>query len=146
MAKGRRRGRGDLSTPNRVIDPPADDRLSWAPTPIGSLRGPVDLIAIEDRRTYHPDPVAPLRSPRRWRHRLVLPAPQPINSPLRPGRSAIRPKLFRSSIPVFQSSKTLALCVRRKTRREVLLALGKGGGKHKRPRRNKWSGTKCSRS
>lgn len=43
----------------------------------------------------------------------------------------------------FTEPKQVPICVRRKERREVLLAKGKGGGNHKPPRRNNWSDVEC---
>lgn len=43
----------------------------------------------------------------------------------------------------FNVPAEVAICSRRKERREVLLAKGKGGGAHRKPRRNPWSDVKC---
>lgn len=43
----------------------------------------------------------------------------------------------------FAHPQEVAVCARRGIRREVLLAKGKGGAKHRRPRRNQWSNVKC---
>lgn len=138
MAKGRRKGR-DTADVARWDPLPR----SWDPAPISpSAIRSYPLIEVEDRREWHPDPVAPLRSPRRWRHRLTL--PQVVISPARPARFGVSAtKTYSPTLPAFHAPKTLALCVRRKQRREVIFAKGKGGGKHRRPRRNKWSNYSC---
>lgn len=43
----------------------------------------------------------------------------------------------------FANPQQIPVCVRRKERREVLLAKGKGGGNHRKARRNQWSDVKC---
>lgn len=43
----------------------------------------------------------------------------------------------------FRSPKHVQLCVRREQRREVLLAKGRGGGRHRRPKRNRFSNVRC---
>lgn len=43
----------------------------------------------------------------------------------------------------FAVPKQTMVCVRRTIRRQVLFAKGRGGGGHKRPRRNQWSNVRC---
>lgn len=44
---------------------------------------------------------------------------------------------------VVREPNVAALCVRRERRREVLFAKGKGGGRHRKPRRNENSDIQC---
>lgn len=93
--------------------------------------GPVaDLREIEDRRTWHPlsgrRPAAGLISPR---HRL---------------REVAVSKTARIPWAVgFQDAVQVAVCIRRKERKEVLHAIGKVGGGHKRPRYSWYSEIVC---
>lgn len=92
------------------------------------------LQLLEDRRLFHPD--AELRAPRSFftKPRLVIP---PAKQPLRNGAMFTSPKIG------FEVPRNVAICVRRKTRKEVIiakrLARNGGGAKH----RNIWSNVKC---
>lgn len=127
MAKGRSRFRAANAvgaTRSRYVI--ANPRLS-APV---SFSRPLDLLAIEDRRTFHPARMfrAPLSVSRRAFAKVVA----------RPNR-ALHRETFSFAVP-----QKVALCVRRKERREVLHALKRtrsGGGRSKR--RNAWSAVKC---
>lgn len=44
----------------------------------------------------------------------------------------------------FKVPHSVVICARRKARREVLFAQGKGGGRHRRPRRTTSSSVSCS--
>lgn len=99
---------------------------------LSSSLGPVAALAVEDRRTYHPDVYRPVRSTRVPRHRLIVPA--------RAQKAARPARLFSVG---FRNPSELLVCVRRKVRREVLLAKGRGGGGHRRPRRNAYSDVRC---
>ncbi|AZL82922.1 hypothetical protein [Apis mellifera associated microvirus 45] len=113
---------------------------------------------FEDRRIFNPEPTV-ARTPRRV-VRLQLPkvprlvARQATRSPIRRSRngyvrSAPSPhgyallKSGRHRGLVFSVPEAVPICVRRKRRREVLLALGKGGGGKRRPRYNKFSNVRC---
>lgn len=65
----------------------------------------------------------------------------------RPTRLTTSPGYHHSfSPPVqigYEHPRVVATCVRRHQRREVLFASGKGGGKHKKPRFNSRSTTRC---
>lgn len=88
---------------------------------------------IEDRRTFRPDGAAKhTRSSRRSRIPLVAHDTRGIRS--------------NFSVPVhvaFKAPRYVAVCVRRKQRREVLLAKGFGGGKHRKPKLNSYSNVRC---
>lgn len=45
----------------------------------------------------------------------------------------------------FEKPRGVLVCVRRQMRKEVILAKGKGGAKHRRPRRGQWSHVQCRR-
>lgn len=126
MAKRRRRsGKRDVSFIPRSAD------LRWP-----GVRRPLrlsPLLPVEDRRRYHP-----LREFRpahvlggRSASRVVLDRPRT--------RPFSFPDVLRFAIP-----KKVALCIRRKERRETLFAMKRtrsGAGRPKR--RNYWSAIKC---
>lgn len=101
----------------------------------------LDLLPVEDRRTYHPEKFfRPARMI--WGH-PVGPV-RPSESKRRPGRSwlpgAISPRLK------FADVQRTIICVRRKRRKEVLHALrktGKGRGR-RRPHFNFYSKISCN--
>lgn len=102
---------------------------------------PSPVTLVEDRRFYNPlGSYAPARSLNR-RSRLVIVSPNVNKS--RPVSSFRVPSAIGFDVP-----SRVAVCVRRKQRKEVLHALkftgkGSGGGKH---RRTYWSGVSCSGS
>lgn len=99
---------------------------------------PSSLSLIEDRRFFHPlVDVAPARS-FRARPRLVVHSPN-VN------RNAVRNKFAVPSGIGFDVPRNVVICVRRKSRKEVLHALkftGRGSGAGKK-RRNYWSDVSC---
>lgn len=100
-------------------------------------RVPSSLSLLEDRRQFHP--LAEFRPARSFltRPRLVIAQPN-VN---KPRRSTLRiPSQVGFDVP-----RNVAVCVRRKSRKEVLHALrftgrGSGGGAK---RRNYWSDVSC---
>lgn len=87
----------------------------------------------EDRRDFHPEGnVRPARAFRNYAARSIL---------VTPPSSSVR-KVSRTS---FAYPKAVPICVRRKERREVLMAIGKGGGRHSPPKRNAYSNISCKR-
>lgn len=76
----------------------------------------------------------------------VLPprqAARSLSRSVRPSSRLLRaPGLVGTRIG-FAIPEKVAICVRRHARREVILALGKGGSRHRKPRRNAWSGIQC---
>lgn len=103
--------------------------------PINSpvVRSP--LVEVEDYRLFTPDPVRKAKSSRRSSVSLQL-APA-IGRPVS-GRpfSDVQRLMFRAP-------KYVLVCVRRKQRKEVLFALGKGGRGNRRGRRNFFSDVRC---
>lgn len=91
------------------------------------------LLDIEDRRTFHPDRLAPSRTPRQVA-RLLMIVPKA-------GRST---RLSRE-VYSFKIPKTTAVCVRREIRKQVIHAKGRAGTKVRRPRRNAFSSISCRR-
>lgn len=93
-----------------------------------------DLRLVEDRRTWHPDgpTYRPVRAINSQRPRLK---PVAFSSPK-----------LKNLIPTalgFEVPKKVAICVRRKQRKEVLFAKQKTGRGSARPKRNQWSDIKC---
>lgn len=85
------------------------------------------LSEVEDNRTYQPDAsTAPL-------FRRIS------SKPVR--RLRVAPHSL--SGVAFSVSASVITCVRRKDRREVLMAKGKGGGAHRPPKRNDKSEVQC---
>lgn len=133
MAKSKSRGGRDLFTPSPSIARPVGlPRLSSRP---------VNLTLFEDRRTFHPaGPYRPAFSVPRISARVVV--PRISARPGLVGAKARTPKLYQLS---FQVPAKVALCVRRKRRKEVLHAKGVAGSKKRMraPRRNYWSSISC---
>lgn len=127
---GRRRGR-DRDTTDIASPVP---RLAPAPTvwPSGLLQ------AIEDRRLYHPE--GPWAQPKGLFRTASEVVGTPARSPRSVGgqRSGLSPDYFK-----FRSPKAVVKCVRRKQRREVLFATGKGGRGWRKKRRDQWSDVHC---
>lgn len=98
-----------------------------AALPLSVLQSP-----ILDRRTYHP--LRKLRPMTMVRHLSRQVAKQnPTFNQLSQTKAILS----------FANPKKVALCVRRKIRKQVILALGKGGGGHRPPRRNETSNFSC---
>lgn len=146
---GRRtRNRRDAS---RIASAPQD--RSWAdPEPLAlptlpfqpAIRSP--LTSVEDRRMWHPDPSPVARSSRRSRVPVHLPQAKRRSGPL--SRSpkfllATARSHYLTSGLTFRAPQYVAVCVRRKRRREVLFARGKGGGGKRPGRRNFFSNVRC---
>lgn len=82
---------------------------------------------------WHPDPLRPPKAFMRSATRLVV-----KSTP-----NALRNDTLSHRVG-FAVPKKVAICIRRKQRREVILALGKGGkGARARRRRNRWSDVDC---
>lgn len=92
--------------------------------------------STEDRREYHPDPYRP---PATYTSEPAYVSPSPI-SKTKKGR--LRSNAFIAHTLSFNHPKKVLLCVKRKTRREVLLALGRGNGRAKK-HRNHYSKIRC---
>lgn len=141
MAKGRSRSR------NQTFYRDAADiarRSLVRTTPL------VDLKALEDRRTFSPDGFrSPAKSFTTPRHRLT----ESITYPKSLQRKTLRYTKYPTYSPVistrriaFENPEDVAICVRRKTRREVLHALKKTGSRGQKPKRFSWySSVSCKR-
>lgn len=104
----------------------------------------------QDRRLHHPDgrpnrPQQKLNGTRLPPHRTKNTKKIPIHRG--PAGRPLKTKTVRiQTVPPrikFALPKKTMVCVKRKVRREVLLALGRGGGRHKKPHRNRWSSISC---
>lgn len=94
------------------------------------------LLEVEDLRRFHPDQaVRPLRTVRGNRVRLAVHHVK--------GSHKGRPVLFWPNKIKPQVKDQVIMCIRRKARRGVLLALGQGGGFHRKPRRTPKSDMWC---
>lgn len=132
MARGRRRTN---YTPDAIISQSLDDSLLRELTPWPSL--PVSpLTEIEDRRQFHPDGFF-----RAWHEVDGRRGDQLQVKPSKMLRNAMQ---YMSSKVQFRNPDKTIVCVRRKSRREVLFAKRKaGGGSRRRPRRNWLSDVSC---
>lgn len=158
MAKGRSgHGQRDASDPS--LDP-SDGLLAEPVLPSGELSpDPPDQLPLtfsEDLRTFNPSPRAPRTVEGRTaevyrpgqlrriveRTRYLMEFPERIQSA--PHRYVHRPMARVSSKLGFDIPKQVIVCIRRKTRTEVLFAkrrTRKGAGANRR--RNEWSDFKC---
>jgi len=133
MARRRRDHAHDLiERPRDTFDIAMDPLRDLRPLdPIPMLRRQ-EVLDLGDRRFFHPErELAPAASRTRNDRRLV--ARSVVDYP---GASWRRPERFNVAGQV-------AICVRRKTRREVLFAKKRGGGGNRKPRWNEWSDVKC---
>lgn len=89
------------------------------------------VLASEDRRLFDPRrSVRPAGALSRGARRLVVPEVSTASG----------------TIPVgigFADSSKVAICVRRRVRREVIFAKRKGGGNHRPPLKSYWSDVQC---
>lgn len=94
---------------------------------------PSFLQTIEDRRTWYPTRVRPAATLSRLDQRRIV------------ERSRNSFESFPSLHLGFEVPRKVAVCVRRKTRREVILALKKAGAgaAQKRRKRNEYSDVRC---
>ena len=133
-----------LRSLNRGVDPFNSDLFLLRPVPAVPDPGYVTqkrsrpkprLRLVEDRRTWHPERQRrAARGFNRAATRVVAPRWAPLFG------AAVTAKLAFSSPP------SVAICVRRKQRREVMFALKKSGKRgQRRPRRSWYSSIKCRR-
>lgn len=140
--------------PPRDLSTIANDPLRGLLRPVQPIRPvvitrPLDLRVIEDRRTFHPDPIRPALNVRSQVHRLVAPKVGARSARKSPSRkssfSYSKPQaIFNRKAVMFQEPKKVLVCVRRKQRAEVLHATkrtGKGG--QRKPRYNRFSDVRC---
>lgn len=124
-----------MRSPERGLNiPTAKPRL----LPAYKIR-PLDLRVFEDRRLYAPNLN---KWPKRIIRRATLPA-RIIERPRDPRRVLAKTSISRLGME-FHAPKRVVLCVRRKQRREVIIALKHAGkGARSRKHRNEWSNVKC---
>lgn len=109
------------------------------PAPFPSLLPRVSLIELEDRRAYTPSGPAPLRSI----HRETFQTLQRTRSTRASARSSPLSAMLENT---FDDPQRVIVCLRRQTRKQVLHALkktGGRGGRKKKPRRTWQSQFKC---
>ena len=134
---------------------PSRPVLRWSPLILP--RSGRSLQAIEDRRTFNPDPYRPAAALRSPRHRLLvgslinaMGAKRPRQAP----RSGLRlaPGFGVPAVPAhvrFRGANSVLVCVRRRRRREALFArsrIGRRGMRLRRPRWSAYSSVSCRRS
>lgn len=124
MAKRRR----SISRTRDTLDITNQRLRSFISEPVRS-----HLQMLEDRREYHPLKPRPAKAVVRSSTRLVVPN--------------VKKPVFRSMpspAVSFAVPKHVAICVRRKARREVILAGGYGGRRRQRkPRWSEYSQVRC---
>lgn len=115
-------------------------------------RSSLNLLEIEDRRTFYPERVRPAKALRSHRHRLTLSAlSRQANARAKPrvsvmgaprARQIFDPTAARIS---FKGARTVAICIRRRQRRAALFASKRGalGAPRRRPRWNEYSYISC---
>lgn len=116
-------GRGNRPLPPVVTRARVNPSPSLFPSYFDSY-----VKALEDRRTFYPDPLfRPAAALPRHAARIVASSSGGGNA------------FYPSSRIAFAAPRGVAVCVRRKERREVLHALGKAGGRVSRRRRRTWT-------
>lgn len=134
MARGSRRAarmQSVIANPSRLLHHRINLIMSYRPLPRSPVRVPY-LAPITDRRTYHPAP----------RFRPVTVSGSRHHT-LAPGKKFLTP-FGVTPIVRFEAPRKIAVCVRRKTRREVLFAQRRTGKGARSPRRrDEWSDVSC---
>lgn len=138
MAKGKSSRGSAYGTPSSLtslLSPSKNYTLQ--PSPVTVIQTtPADVLGVVDRRTYSPTPYRVIASPRKAARLVPDRTGQSIRDQVGPVPAGVQ----------FNIPKKVAICVRRKARREIMHALkltrkaGKGGGKRNR---NLWSTIKC---
>lgn len=90
---------------------------------------------IQDRRRYYPDSGV-MRKEFRKPH-------IPPSTNRKALRLVIDPLGPLKQRPRFSLPRKVLVCVRRKIRKEVILATGSGGGNHRKPKRTEFSQVRC---
>lgn len=127
-----------LSLPDRLPD--LDD-ITRLPSLFSAIRSP--LTEVEDRRLFTPDPIQDV-APSSFRNTVASIGPaRPARTGQVTSRHLANNLMSPKPIEAFKRPEFTPVCVRRKQRREVLLALGRGGGGKRRPRRNSTSDIRC---
>lgn len=128
----------------RDLFPVAND--PWDVAGTSTPLDPVDMLQVEDRRTFHPAPAS-----RPFRALSTRLASWRVFDPVRPliPRQGPRGKGWSQTRAIFRFTHPngVAVCVRRGQRREVLHALGRTGAggprSHRPPRRSASSSISC---
>ncbi|AXH77384.1 MAG: hypothetical protein [Microviridae sp.] len=118
-----------------------EDRRLYSPTlgtldypPAKRISGAPARLIASSARAARPDP--------RYLPKLSTPT-------VRVGKSRSTELANKSLSPSvdprvsFNRPPQVALCERRALRKEIILATGRGGGKHKKPKLNRWSSISC---
>lgn len=116
----------------------ASRRWAAATVQVPALRlQPLTLMPTLDRRTWHP----------LGRSRPLTIAVDPPGGDRDAARRVARraPWSFTRSHDVFADPMKVSVCVRRETRKRVMHALGKAGGRVRPPKRNEFSEISCRR-
>lgn len=154
MSKRSGKRRVTNSNANRRLPLSGDDRYELSPYDRSrqmSFDFGSALRALEDRRTWHPEgPDRPFRSYKSSLHRLVV---GPVSPPRRRASRLSRTRDFQreafSTVPArigFERPRSVAVCVRRQQRKEVMFATRKAGRSgQKKPRWNHASRISCAR-
>lgn len=130
MAKRTRSRTTQLPKRPRVLPTNAIPRMRSLPRLVAPLS------TYEDRRTYHP-------ISRAFRPAFSIPRASRIIKAVEP-KAVRRFSAQTKATLAFADPRRVLVCLRRRARKEVLLALGKGGGGSKRkPRRNHLSEITC---
>ena len=120
-----------------------DLSLPFSLSPSRSIVEPFSspLTEVEDRRNWNPDGIlSPARSISKPRHRLKV-ADRKYNNDV---FSNLRNVSQTKGVITFQAPQKVAICIRRKIRKEVLFATNKGGKVgQRRPKRNSYSSISC---
>lgn len=143
MSKGKNRYSTENSTRSYVRSPRVANVNATTVRPIvlPSVSTFTPILQLEDRRFFHPD--KPFQSPRavyRSDTRMVVKESANVR------RSTSRQvQYYTPSMHVgFSRPDRVAICVRRKVRRQVLFAAGAGGKKVRRGKRGHTSGFRCN--
>lgn len=109
--------------------------------PIVELLPPPLVNTFEDRRTWHPEPDfarSPKTAPSGRPAMVVVPKAHP--APKNRSWAVLGPP---PATLAFERPRVTPVCVRRQTRRQVLHALGRAGGRVKPPTRGPFSHLSC---
>lgn len=114
----------------RVLTTNAIPRMRSLPRPLVA-----PLTTYEDRRAYHP-------TSRAMRPAFSIPRSARIIRAVEPKKPRLWSAQTKATL-AFAEPRRVLVCIRRQSRREVILALGKGGGGKRKPRRNNLSEITC---
>lgn len=139
-----RRRRDNFSISNRRLPTQSIVPVAYDPWDTGYVtevsyskpaRRRSSLRLVEDRRQWHPvGPQMPARAWNRNATRVIVPRYAKLAG------TAVTAKL------AFSGPSSVAICVRRKRRREIMFAKGFGGRRgQRRPKRNWYSSIRCRR-